>query len=209
MSDNLSYISRKYWHHFVTCVCPREDLLVQLGCLWEVSNASYMRLQRFYKMMGSRIQGETPNCFQALTPCPVSECLSGDSSVSTDMHLGTARLEGLRYKQVKTQNLLVFSAPRSIKKEGAGAVLRWQRNRMGRPLSPSQIHQKIIWMLYKFHKTTSECWRRIPGTQKGSPFSLKGGHLYLLPPSSLLCLTLLDLFGCSGLWRTLRELITG
>ena len=30
-------------------------------------------------------------------------------------------------------------------------------------------------MLSKFHKTTSECWRRTQGTQKGSPLSLKGG----------------------------------
>ena len=163
----------------------------------------------FIKWWGKDSRGKLQTVFRSSLLSPVSECLSGDSSVSTDMHLGTARLEGLRYKQVKTQNLLVFSAPRSIKKEGAGEVLRWQRNRMGRPLCPPQIHQKIIWMLYKFHKTTSECWRRTPGTQKGSPFSLKGGHLYLLPPSSLLCLTLLDLFGCSGLWRTLRELITG
>ena len=52
----------------------------------------------------------------------------------------------------------------------------WQRNRMGRPLSPPQIHLKIIWMLSDFHKTTSERWQRTPGTQKGSPFSLKGGR---------------------------------
>ena len=56
-----------------------------------------------------------------------------------------------------------------------GAVLRWQRNRMGRPLSPPQIHQKNIWTLSKFHKTTSECWQRTSGTQKSSPLSLKGG----------------------------------
>ena len=31
-------------------------------------------------------------------------------------------------------------------------------------------------MLRNFHKTTSECWQRKPGTQKGSPFSLKGGR---------------------------------
>ena len=43
------------------------------------------------------------------------------------------------------------------------------RNRMGRPLSPPQIHQRIIWMLSNFHKTTSERWQRTPGTQKGSP----------------------------------------
>ena len=38
------------------------------------------------------------------------------------------------------------------------AVLRWWRNRMGRPLSPAQIHQKNISTLSKHHKTTSECW---------------------------------------------------
>ena len=47
----------------------------------------------------------------------------------------------------------------------------WQRNRMGRPLSPPQIHWKNIWKLSKFHKTTSECWQRTSGTQKSSPLS--------------------------------------
>ena len=37
---------------------------------------------------------------------------------------------------------------------------------MGRPLSPSKIHQKNISMLSKFHKTTSECWQRTSGTQQ-------------------------------------------
>ena len=40
-------------------------------------------------------------------------------------------------------------------------VLRWRRNRMGRPLSPPQIHQKNISTLSKFQKTTSECQQRI------------------------------------------------
>ena len=31
-------------------------------------------------------------------------------------------------------------------------------------------------MLSNFHKTTSECWRMTPCTQKGSPFSFKGGR---------------------------------
>ena len=31
-------------------------------------------------------------------------------------------------------------------------------------------------MLSNFHKTTSEQWQRIPGTQKGSQFSSKGGR---------------------------------
>ena len=39
---------------------------------------------------------------------------------------------------------------------------------------PPQIHQKIIWMLSNFHKTTSEHWWSTPGTQKSSSFSLKG-----------------------------------
>ena len=47
---------------------------------------------------------------------------------------------------------------------------------MGRPLSPQQIHQKIIGMLNDFHKTTSEGWQRTPGIQKGSPFSSKGNR---------------------------------
>ena len=55
-----------------------------------------------------------------------------------------------------------------------GAVLRWQRNRTGRQLSPPWIHQKNFWTLSKFHKTTSECWQRTSGTQKSSPLSSKG-----------------------------------
>ena len=47
------------------------------------------------------------------------------------------------------------------------AVPRWQRNRMGRPLSPPQIHQKIICMCSNFYKTTFDCWWRTPDTQKG------------------------------------------
>ena len=57
-----------------------------------------------------------------------------------------------------------------------GAVLRWWRNRIGRPRSPPHIHQKNIWTLSKFHKTTSEFWQRISDTQKGSPLSSKEGR---------------------------------
>ena len=53
-----------------------------------------------------------------------------------------------------------------------GMVPRWQRNRMGRPLSPPKIHQKIIWMLSDFHKTTSDA-AKTPGTQKGSRYLQK------------------------------------
>ena len=56
------------------------------------------------------------------------------------------------------------------------AVLRWQRNRTGRPLSPSQIHQKNISTLSKLHKTTSECWQRTSGTQKSRSLSSKTGR---------------------------------
>ena len=52
-----------------------------------------------------------------------------------------------------------------------GMVLRWWRNRTGRPLFPSQIHQKNISALSKFHKTTSECWQRTSGTQKSRSLS--------------------------------------
>ena len=48
----------------------------------------------------------------------------------------------------------------------------WDRE----PISPAQIHQKIILLLSNFHKTTFECLQRTPGTQKGSPFSSKGGR---------------------------------
>ena len=65
---------------------------------------------------------------------------------------------------------------KKIKRNGQGVVLRWQRNKMVRPLSSPHIHQKIIWMLSNFHRTTSECWRRTLGTQKGRLFSSKGGR---------------------------------
>ena len=69
-------------------------------------------------------------------------------------------------------------------KSREGAVPKWWKNRMGRPLSSSQTHRKkkkkIIWMWSNFHKTTSECWRRTPDTQKGSPISSKLGEKALI-----------------------------
>ena len=56
------------------------------------------------------------------------------------------------------------------------AVLRWQRNRTGRSLSPSQIPQKNISKLSKLHKTTSECWQRTSGNQKSRPLFSKTGR---------------------------------
>ena len=76
----------------------------------------------------------------------------------------------VRFKQPPVNNLLFRGL------EVRQVVLRWQRNRTGRPLSPPQIYQKFIWTLSKFHKTTSEHWQRTPGTQKGSPLSSKGGR---------------------------------
>ena len=57
-----------------------------------------------------------------------------------------------------------------------GAVLRWRRNRMGRPLSPLQIPQKNILTLSKLQKTTSECGQRTSGTQKSRSLSSKTGR---------------------------------
>ena len=47
---------------------------------------------------------------------------------------------------------------------------------MGRPLSPSKIHQKNISTLNKFHKTTSECWQRTSGTQQSRSLASKTGR---------------------------------
>ena len=47
---------------------------------------------------------------------------------------------------------------------------------MGRPLSPSKIHQKNISALSKFHKTTSECWQRTSGTQQSRSLASKTGR---------------------------------
>ena len=48
------------------------------------------------------------------------------------------------------------------------AVLRWWRNKTERPFSPPRIHWKIIWMLSKFHKTTSERRRGHQATRKAA-----------------------------------------
>ena len=56
------------------------------------------------------------------------------------------------------------------------AVLRWRRNRTGRPLSLSQIPQKNISTLSKPHKTTSIGWQRTSGNQKSRPLSSKTGR---------------------------------
>ena len=92
-----------------------------------------------------------------------------------------AQLEGILWGKLKPRLSWGSQNKRKTRTNSLGeAVLRWQRNRMGRPLSPPQIHQKNIWMLSKFHKTTSECWQRTAGTQKSSPLSLKGDVLSMV-----------------------------
>ena len=56
------------------------------------------------------------------------------------------------------QCLQVVEVTTRWKKQKWGAVLRW-RNNTGRPLSPSQIHQKSISTLSKFYKTTLNAGR--------------------------------------------------
>ena len=70
----------------------------------------------------------------------------------------------------------VMSSLDSIFKSRDRAVLRWRRNRTGRPLSPSQIPQKNISTLSKLQKTTSVGWQRTSGNQKSRPLSSKTGR---------------------------------
>ena len=73
-----------------------------------------------------------------------------------------------------TEGLHFTSLHTRIQNKKVEEELRWQRNRIGIPLSPPQLHWKNIWMLSKLHKTTSERWQRTSGNQKSSPLSLKG-----------------------------------
>ena len=78
---------------------------------------------------------------------------------------------------LSTHNCKEGSVPKRERKHCSWeVVLRWRRNRMRRTLSPSQIHQKNISTLSKFHKTTSECWQRTSGTQKSRSLSSKTGR---------------------------------
>ena len=100
---------------------------------------------------------------------------------STSSALAGRFFKSRLYKDLNCQSLLGQSLSGQsyclyVNNQVKGAVLRWRRNRTGRPLSLPQIHQKIIWMLGSFHKTIFVCWRRTPGIQKCSPLSLKGGR---------------------------------
>ena len=63
----------------------------------------------------------------------------------------------------------VSSKPNMLRgrSQGGGRIGR------GDHFLPHKFIKRSICMLSSFHKTTSECWRRMPGTQKGSPFSSK------------------------------------
>ena len=81
---------------------------------------------------------------------------------------------------------------------------------MGRPFSPPHIHQKNIWTLSKFHKTTSECRQRTSGTQESSPLSSKGGRKkykrhWACPRSRRVCFPCLHCLGSRLLCQELSE----
>ena len=82
----------------------------------------------------------------------------------------------LQCMKVQSESEVAQSCPTLSDPMDCNVSIRRWRNRMGRPLSPLQIHWKNIWTLSKFHKTTSEYWQRTSGTQEGSPLSSKGGR---------------------------------
>ena len=50
----------------------------------------------------------------------------------------------MKPKQVEEKKIIDIKVEISRLEKKQGAVLRWQRKRMGRSLSPPKIHQKII-----------------------------------------------------------------
>ena len=85
----------------------------------------------------------------------------------------------LHLKQIEKEEIKIprVSRRKEILKIRAGRGReRWQRNRTGRPLSPSQIPQKNISTPSKLHKTTSVVWQRTSGNQKSRPLSSKTGR---------------------------------
>ena len=112
----------------------------------------------------------------------------------------------------------------SVKHKTTSGVPRWQKNRMGRPLSPPQILQENIWMwptstkqflnaggghqapkkaAQSLQKKGHDYWIDCSLSPFDSPFT-PPGHLSFLPPSSLLYLTLwisLGVPGCGELFH--------
>ena len=99
------------------------------------------------------------------------DCLESPDSLFTTLNYNLA-LEHQRF----SDSLDHLYQDQLVKNDSWGDRRRWRRNRMGRPLSTSQIHQKNISTLSKLHKTTSECWQRTSGTQKSRSLSPKTGR---------------------------------
>ena len=87
------------------------------------------------------------------------------------------QVQSLRQGNPLGEEMATHSSIPSLEILWTEVVLRWQRNRIGRPLSPAQIYWKITWTLSKYHKATSDCWRRTPGTQKEIPWTEEPGGL--------------------------------
>ena len=57
------------------------------------------------------------------------------------------QVQSLSQENPLEEEMATLSSIPSLEIPWTKAVLRWQRNRMGRPLSPPQIHGKIIWTM--------------------------------------------------------------
>ena len=129
---------------------------------------SYLEMVVFGSQLGSVMRGE----LSWWNYCPAQkryECFSISVSLCLFLSVISAMRGHNSYPAIWKPGRQLSSEPHH-----RGAVLRWWRNRMGRSLSAQQIDQKIIWTLNRFHKTTSERWRRTSSTQISSPFSSKG-----------------------------------
>ena len=82
--------------------------------------------------------------------CPITSWQDGETmeTVTDFIFLGSKiTVDGGCSHEIKRRLLLgrkVMTNLDSILKSREEVVLRWQRNRMGRPLSPPRIHQKNI-----------------------------------------------------------------
>ena len=84
-----------------------------------------------------------------MASCPTTSWQIDGETVDTvaDFILGGSKIivDGDYSHEIKTLTPWKesYDQPRQhIKKQRQGTVLRWRRNRTGRPLSPPQIHQK-------------------------------------------------------------------
>ena len=125
---------------------------------------SYRNLKRYALTFSlenrTKYPRESPG-FQT-TPKP---CLCCEQQPSFPFEISTIH-------SISENNLLV----QWYKEIQMGFRKRWWRNRMGRPLSPSQIPQKNISTPSKLHKTTSVGRQRTSGNQKSRLLSSKTGR---------------------------------